>query len=1039
MAKLPTPAWNPAEDKQPEEVGQSKGKPVEDEEQWFPHQPGAKDITFPGLQGVPKWMLSVLTGVHVNLGHPGTEALVRHLAQAGASGQALLAAKHLKCQVCNRTKPPTAARPAKIFQAKRFNDRLMLDLIFVRDVSSQLYCFLSQVDDGTTYHVVDLLVTRSSEDVARVLANGWFKYFSFPDEMLLDAEGAMRGWDFEVLAAQAGIRVRFVPPDAHFQIGRAERHGQAVKHIMRRLINQYAATTAAEMQEIANLACFAKNSLARRSGASPCQWVYGRNPKIPNSILSEPDAIEAKQVIQDSERLRRIEEMRHSAMQEFLQFEHSEALRKAILRKSRPWRGPVEVGTRIAYFRQKSQLDGEGTAEGYRQGIVIGVDPTPTGSVWVRNNRGRVVQVAREQLRGVEGEELWTPSLDDLKMLRSAEEDLATKHAVGFDHRGPAPQQQEDRLILDAAGEPQQPGAELQAPPLAIMLMPVQPAATSAPSTPVPGTPRTRKQKQLADMPSSSPQPAKQLKQAEPEQQAAVRFEEPADVTAGWFLDPEGRPTLVTDNATNIPVPGPQYDAAQYPFRTTWSFHEGSWKKLEDRVPWAKAASRDISEKGKPLERLVTTFSPNQEAGRRPSIQSTAETQRGVKRNAAESELPPRDLEQPTMSDAGQQLLPGQDAPSGQAQQQEGAEAMATFCRECGCPDQHQDLQFFQCVRCSSHSFVEDPREVRSWFDEVEERQALQQLQDEFTFDVRAKQWSPTPRAELQDVSLPDRDELDEAYDKEAEIMHVGQCFQQLPEDAGQEPLAVWSVATKAGDNEWQWQEIFSDINVAMDTLDAWTQELEDLAVSSARTLLIKHKKKNDQTSRKPQKQKDKTWRAKLLKAMPRRERHWLRRHGRHCVYVCGWDGGEPELQPIFQYDNFAKLYFNYVNDVAKKRTATIDPEVNKDAEQYMLESSLAGNRLPGNQHVPRTSTTSSRRLRLLQDLNPVMMGPMTTTRQVLDGQQNKLSRKRHPGELSALRIGRSSSRRTKKNGKNGSNGQAVSRCTSSLAPSTRS
>ena len=33
--------------------------------------------------------------------------------------------------------------------------------------------------------------------------------------MLLDAEGALRSWGFEQLAAQAGVRVRFVPADAH--------------------------------------------------------------------------------------------------------------------------------------------------------------------------------------------------------------------------------------------------------------------------------------------------------------------------------------------------------------------------------------------------------------------------------------------------------------------------------------------------------------------------------------------------------------------------------------------------------------------------------------------------------------------------------------------------------------------------------------------------------------------------------------------------------------------------------------------------------
>ena len=131
FGEAPVTSYNPDDNAKPEEIGSKhQEQPVEPEDEWLPHQPGSKDITFPGLQGnVPKWMLSVLMRVHVNLGHPGNEALVRHLAQAGASGEALLAAKHLKCQVCMRTRPPATARPAKVFQAKRFNDRLMMDLV----------------------------------------------------------------------------------------------------------------------------------------------------------------------------------------------------------------------------------------------------------------------------------------------------------------------------------------------------------------------------------------------------------------------------------------------------------------------------------------------------------------------------------------------------------------------------------------------------------------------------------------------------------------------------------------------------------------------------------------------------------------------------------------------------------------------------------------------------------------------------------------------------------------------------------------------
>lgn len=156
FGEAPRRSFDPKDDLAPEKVPAKqivKDLFAEPQEQWLPHQPGVRDITFPGLQGVPQWMLSVLRRIHVNLGHPGTEALVRHLAQAGAAGDALLAAKHLQCSNCARTKPPSAARPTKVYQARRFNDRLMIDIVFIRDVTSTMHTFLSQVDDGTTYQV----------------------------------------------------------------------------------------------------------------------------------------------------------------------------------------------------------------------------------------------------------------------------------------------------------------------------------------------------------------------------------------------------------------------------------------------------------------------------------------------------------------------------------------------------------------------------------------------------------------------------------------------------------------------------------------------------------------------------------------------------------------------------------------------------------------------------------------------------------------------------------------------------------------------
>ena len=898
-------------------------------------QAGSQEISFPELaeRVTPSWMKNVLRRLHVNLGHPSQAALVRHLAQAGASGPAIMGAKHLHCAVCQRTKMPPAARPAKSLQAKRFNDRVMLDIIYVRDITSHQHIFLSQVDDGTTYHVLDYLESRSEQDVTQALVQGWFRFFGFPDEMLLDAEGAMRGWHFEQLGAQAGIRVRFVPPGAHYQLGKAERHGQAVKWVMRRLVNQHAAATVDEMKLIASMATFAKNTLSRRSGSSPCQWVYGRDPKIPSSLLSEPDCIEAKQVISDSEKLRQTENVRQTALHEYISFEHNEALRKAILRKSRPWRGPIEIGQRIAYYRHKSQVDGEGSAEGYRQGLVIGADPGPTGSIWVRNNRGRIVQVAREQIRGIEGEELWSPSSDDLKMLKSAELDLSDKHPpLAQDQRHAPPQALEDRLVLDADGQPLAPGERLQQ--LAIMPpVPEDERPDSAPPLPemrqpssTTSTKQRKRNQSLADVPSSSSAAPSTLKKA----RSKVTFE-PLETSDGWFLDPDGRPVLVVENARQFRRPDPDYDPDVYKYRTTWSYDNGAWSKLEDQAKMSNLPDL-TADLPKPVERLVTVFSPDGQFGRRPSIESA----KGTKRSAEASGLSSEPDNKPSKSTAtGEDVATPSPTPP-----QEGettgvppdtnvqipdpdrtgdvsASVLNVYCRQCGCSQWREQVHGQECLRCCSIEFVNDPRCVQSWFDEVEERETLNKAN--LVYNSTVKDWLDFPLSNVQSIQLPCQEDLDGIHEAESYVLEVGQAYRELPHPHGRDPHEVWSVAAKESETEsWQWVQLFDSIHVAADTLG-------ELQKQPAKILALQHQV---QTRCQPSEH-----------HRPRvREQAWLARHGRHCIHLTGWDGSPPELQPYFQYDHFAQCYHSLVHDVAMDHEHHEDPVVLQDAQVHRDE-----------------------------------------------------------------------------------------------------
>jgi hypothetical protein len=446
----PETAIGPA-DNEPETASPAKDQPPashDSDDETKPWEPGAKDITFPGITNnmVPSWVKAVLRRIHVNTGHSSSAAMCRQLATAGASGQALMGARGLRCQVCFRMRPPRQPKPSKHWKAKRFNDRVMCDIIYPKDVAGVTYIFLSMVDDATTLHVLKHLDNREPHTLIQAMVDAWFTPFGLPDELLLDAEGGWVADKFAEFIGISGLKVRFVPADAHWQLGKAERHGFAVMWIMDRLVSQFGLCALYQMVMVACASTHAKNTLARRSGSSPCQWVYGRNPKLPAALLSEPDNPQAMDAVSQSQQLQDIEAVRFAAMKAHLDFEADQGLRDAMLRKGRPWRGPFEPGQKIAFHRKTMHLAPGQSARarrpgqdmaGYIQGMIISVEPGPSGSLWVRTNQGRLVAVAREQARTVEGEELWTPSQDDLTLLRHVDKDLTRQPFMAHDLRQP--------------------------------------------------------------------------------------------------------------------------------------------------------------------------------------------------------------------------------------------------------------------------------------------------------------------------------------------------------------------------------------------------------------------------------------------------------------------------------------------------------------------------------------------------------------------------------------------------------------------------
>ena len=892
--EAPATSMNPEEEAQPgEPISKPKKKvktdgpdlPQPGEETGLPRQPGYRDITFDVQEGsVPKWVQNALRRLHTNLGHPANESLVRHLAQAGATGQALLGAKHLRCSVCERTKTPHQPRPSKIVQARRFNDRVFLDIVFIKNVNGETFPYLNILDDASTYQILDHLPDRSETVVVQKLVDGWFRYFGPPLSMVVDAEGALRGFNFENLVAQCGIQLRFVPPDAHWQLGKCERHGQACKWIARRLINQFAALSREEMDLVINMAVHAKNSLVRRCGASPCQWVFGRQPRVPSSLLSEPEAVEAKSMVDNNDALLQVEMVRHEAMKAFADYEFNQALRRAMLRKGRPYRGPLEVGQKIAYYRHRTQLDGEGTVEGYRQGMIIGLDPGPTGSVWIRNTRGRVVQAAREQVRSVEGEELWSPSTEDIKALKDTETDLSQKHPHAFDHRSSAPSALADQdvsAVLDAAGQVQQSQGDV--PPVLVAIPPM----SSEPS---------RKASQSL---SEITIPASQQPQRQPETPVIYLPPTPA-------LPAPGTPGMMAVPA--LP-PIPEED------------EPNSLLKLENV-------------RSQPTSTVTTTKqgtkrgSDVQPEALRDQSHIPSSSARGTKRDAEQDTSALH--EQDRMKPRPESQVAGVDPMHA---------ILSVYCKYCGT---HETTfqEKHQCPRCSSAEFVQDPKLVENWFDEVEEHEAM--MKDaHFAYDPHYKRWldKQTPNDSVYD--LPRDQQLDDTHDAEAYLVGVGQMFSQLPENALAEETSLWSVAVKTPDQTgWRWTQLFDQLSIDEDVVTNQLHQAGKDPPGQSQTVFIKHWRGNRRKSRKPSQQP---------------EHRFLQRHGRHCVHLAGWDGSNPELQPAFQNDNFFQAYYALCDDVVKNAAM-----VSSEEEMKLMQEDVNRVKKEGLHHVLASSSSTT-------------------------------------------------------------------------------
>ena len=442
------------------------------------------DVTFPGLQPHHQVNLDtkrLVARLHLNLGHPSPQEMSRMIAYYGGAPPAVnMCIQHLRCATCERLKPPQHPRPAASPSLKvgQFGDEVQCDFIFLRTINGQSIPVLGLIDRATGFHQAVTCSTKDSNEVFQKMIQVWMKPYGLPYRIAMDPDPSFRGECQRQLEA-LGIIVDYCPAEAHWMIGAIERRNAILRVIMEKLIDQWAAQTEDDVEYLLTPALHALNSSTFTRGRTAYQAVFGRIPRLPGGIITDDNAITSSpSTLNEPENLlAKIELVRSEAQKHLIDLNVSQQLRRALLRKTNITRYPeLQPGQPCAYWRW--QRKGPKKKGSWVISRFLSWDPSsPQRLAWVRSGNSSVL-VSAEQLRAATGYETWTPSEDDIKALKDAQQSF------------------KDHLLKDVEDESGPPAPEhateddLQyqlEPPPALMAIPPTPARnlSASPATPV--------------------------------------------------------------------------------------------------------------------------------------------------------------------------------------------------------------------------------------------------------------------------------------------------------------------------------------------------------------------------------------------------------------------------------------------------------------------------------------------------------------------------------------------------------------------------
>ena len=217
--------------------------------------------------------------------------------------------------------------------------------------------------------------------------------------LVTDAATEFESEEFQAMLQRNGIESTVTNPDSHWQLGKTERHGSFIQSMLQKIDVEKPIQNYQDLQMALAQCTSAKNCLSQKGGYTPQMLVFGKNPRIPGSIVGD-ESLPAHSLAEDEEsfhgkRFREQLELRTKAREAFHKADNDSSLRRAMLRRTCPFRGRYEHGDQVMCWK-----NGQGNQIGRWCGPMRVIVQDGDHTVWA-TMAGHLHRMAPENVRPV--------------------------------------------------------------------------------------------------------------------------------------------------------------------------------------------------------------------------------------------------------------------------------------------------------------------------------------------------------------------------------------------------------------------------------------------------------------------------------------------------------------------------------------------------------------------------------------------------------------------------------------------------------------